>query len=117
MIWKDRIRLQACEPTYVLRFAFYFCRRSVPTPLSGGVMVAQGSLEPFVMVRIHAGQPQLLRFLAQAVFIRYHSTTENGALNGALPPAPTRKVPFRFCRTLRASAAIRRLCRACPRLR
>src|SRR5206468_2424274 len=25
--------------------------------VSGGVMVAQGSLEPFVMVRIHAGQP------------------------------------------------------------
>jgi hypothetical protein len=25
--------------------------------LSGGVMVAQGPLEAFVMVRIHAGQP------------------------------------------------------------
>src|SRR5687767_1457642 len=29
-----------------------FCRA-----LAGGVMVAQGSLEPLVMVRIHAGQP------------------------------------------------------------
>ena len=29
--------------------------------LSGGVMVAQESLELFVMVRIHAGQPVLMR--------------------------------------------------------
>ena len=30
------------------------------TALSGGVMVAQESLELFVMVRIHAGQPVLI---------------------------------------------------------
>jgi hypothetical protein len=29
--------------------------------LSGGVMVAQGPLEAFVMVRIHAGQPVQLK--------------------------------------------------------
>ena len=29
--------------------------------LSGGVMVAQGPLEAFVMVRIHAGQPIQLK--------------------------------------------------------
>jgi hypothetical protein len=29
--------------------------------LSGGVMVAQGPLEAFVMVRIHAGQPKRKR--------------------------------------------------------
>ena len=31
--------------------------------LSGGVMVAQGPLEAFVMVRIHAGQPVFQRKL------------------------------------------------------
>jgi hypothetical protein len=32
-----------------------------PARLSDGVMVAQGSLEAFVMVRIHVGQPNLFR--------------------------------------------------------
>src|SRR3977135_2513572 len=36
--------------------------------LSGGVMVAQGPLDAFVMVRIHAGQPVLLRRNEVAVF-------------------------------------------------
>lgn len=30
-----------------------------PAGLSGGVMVAQGSLEALVMVRAHAGQPHI----------------------------------------------------------
>ena len=32
-------------------------KATLATALSGGVMVAQESLELFVMVRIHAGQP------------------------------------------------------------
>jgi hypothetical protein len=35
--------------------------------LSGGVMVAQESLELFVMVRIHAGQPSCGCFFAGVV--------------------------------------------------
>src|SRR5439155_20141913 len=34
-------------------------KRYFETALSGGVMVAQGPLEAFVMVQIHAGQPLL----------------------------------------------------------
>ena len=38
-------------------FARPAARASFTGALSGGVMVAQRSLEPLVMVRIHAGQP------------------------------------------------------------
>ncbi len=55
----------------MVRYAIRLARKSLPTfslrvptgkarlgcGLSGGVMVAQESLELFVMVRIHAGQP------------------------------------------------------------
>jgi hypothetical protein len=42
-------------PTFPLRPASQ--KASFGAALSGGVMVAQESLELFVMVRIHAGQP------------------------------------------------------------
>ena len=48
--------------------AFCFARATARgyslTALSGGVMVAQESLELFVMVRIHAGQPPLMGVIA-----------------------------------------------------
>ena len=39
------------------RFAQQPAERYFGIGLSGGVMVAQGPLEAFVMVRIHVGQP------------------------------------------------------------
>ena len=51
--WRLRIRPKF---SFALRMAErYFC-----PGLSDGVMVAQGPLEAFVMVRIHVGQPILL---------------------------------------------------------
>jgi peroxiredoxin/outer membrane protein assembly factor BamB len=47
--------------------------------LSGGVMVAQGPLEAFVMVRIHAGQPTFTTLL---------SMSANAQFPPAVPPPP-----------------------------
>ena len=45
------------------RQCFFFARggvvATVPAGMSDGVMVAQGPLEAFVMVRIHVGQPTI----------------------------------------------------------
>jgi hypothetical protein len=42
---------------FIFCFASCFGRDTLVRRLSGGVTVAQGPLEAFVMVRIHAGQP------------------------------------------------------------
>ncbi|MFM1942710.1 MAG: hypothetical protein RI897_1692 [Verrucomicrobiota bacterium] len=50
--------------------------RFCPRGLSDGVMVAQRSLEPLVMVRIHVGQPLLdflILFLLLLDFFRLHT--------------------------------------------
>ena len=47
---------------------------TVSAGMSGGVTVAQGPLEAFVMVRIHAGQPVVLRVLMKTIVILALST-------------------------------------------
>ena len=49
--------VRGCSPELEVLLCADSARKLIWVSLSGGVMVAQGPLEAFVMVRIHAGQP------------------------------------------------------------